>query len=302
MAYRPLDRKSRAALVSVGSNTVLVALKLAVGIFTGSVGVISEAIHSGIDLIASAMALWAVRAAAKPADDDHAYGHGKYENLSGAIEAALILVAAGMIAYEAIERLFEPGHSVAVDLGLAVMAFSCLVNTVVSRYLFRVARETDSAALEADAHHLSTDVYTGMGIFAGLALVRITGLPIFDALTALAVAVLIAKIAWDLAMASTGALLDISLPAEEVALIDRVIRRYMPPFLDYHDLRTRKSGSMRHVDVHLTVPGNMSVLAAHDLAEAVERDLCQELGNVNVMTHIDVGLVDRVTGTVRRTD
>lgn len=297
-----VDRKARAALLSVASNTLLVGLKLVVGLWTGSVGVISEAIHSGIDLLASAMAFWAVRAAAKPADDDHAYGHGKYENLSGAIEAALIFVAAGMIAYEAIGRLLRPGHVPEVDPGLAVMAISCIVNLFLSRYLFRVARETDSAALEADAHHLSTDVYTGLAIFGGLALVRLTGLQAFDALTALAVAGLIAKIAWDLARRSTGALLDISLPTEEVAVIDRTIRRYMPPLLDYHDLRTRKSGAMRHVDVHLTVPGDMSVLAAHDLADSVERDIQLELGHTYVITHIDVGEIDRSTGLVNRTD
>lgn len=302
MPLRELDRKASAALLSVASNALLVAMKLTVGLFTGSVGVISEAIHSGIDLLASAMAFWAVRVAAKPADDDHAYGHGKVENLSGAVEAALIFVAAGMIAYEAIHRLIHPGAAPEVGLGLAAMAISCVVNFFLSRYLFCVARETDSAALEADAHHLSTDVYTGLGIFGGLALVRITGLDVFDALTALAVAGLIARIAWDLARRATGALLDISLPADEVAVIALTIRKFMPPLLDYHDLRTRKSGAMRHVDVHLTVPGEMTVLAAHDLADAVERDIRQHLGHCDVMTHIDVGVIDRATGLLIRTD
>lgn len=296
-----MDRKARAALLSVGSNTALVALKLVVGLASGSVSVISEAIHSGIDLLASILAFFAVRTASKPADEDHSYGHGKYENLSGALEAGLILVAAGLIAHEAIVRLGGHGPAPEVELGLAVMLFSSVVNFFLSRYLFKVAKETDSAALEADAHHLSTDVYTGMGIFVGLGLVRLTGLAIFDSLTALGVAGLIVWIAWGVLRNSMGALLDTSLPASEIAEIERILKEHAPPILDYHDLRTRKSGAHRHIDVHLTVPDEMTAREAHNVAEDIEQAISRILPNAQILTHIDVGEIDQATGSVHRT-
>lgn len=297
-----MDRKSRAALLSVASNTSLVGLKLGVGLATGSVGVLSEAIHSAIDLLASGLAFFAVRAASKPADEDHAYGHGKYENLSGMAEAALIFVAALVIGYEALDHIRHASPAPAVDWGLAAMAASSIINFGVSRYLFKVAREEDSAALEADAHHLSTDVYTGLGIFAGLLLVKVTGLGIFDALTALGVAVLITKIAWDVLHQSLGILLDTSLPAEERAEIERILAEFGPPLLDYHDLRTRKSGAHRHVDVHLTVPAEITAGEAHAIAERVELAISAALPNTLVVTHVDVGGVDAVTGRLWRSD
>ncbi len=297
-----MDRKSRAALLSVASNTGLVGLKLGVGLFTGSVGVLSEAIHSAIDLLAAGMAFFAVRAASKPADEDHAYGHGKYENLSGMLEAALIFVAAVLIAFEAVDHIRHAAPPPVVDLGLWVMAASSGVNFVVSRYLFKVAREEDSAALEADAHHLSTDVYTSLGIFAGLLLVKVTGLGVFDALTALGVAVLISRIAWDIFAHSTGILLDTSLPTEERAEIERILADHTPPLIDYHDLRTRKSGAHRHVDVHLTVPAEITAGEAHAIAEQIERAIGEALPNTQVITHVDVGGVDALTGRPWRSD
>lgn len=297
-----MDRKSRAALLSVVSNAALVALKLGVGLVTGSVGVMSEAIHSGIDLLAAGMAFFAVRAASKPADEDHAYGHGKYENLSGMVEAALIFVAALFIAFEAIDHMRHGAPAPEVGWGLAVMATSSLVNFLISRYLFRVAQEEDSAALMADAHHLSTDVYTGLGIFVGLLLVKVTGMGLFDALTALGVALLIAKIARDVLRHSLGILLDTSLPVHERAEIERILEGFAPPLLDYHDLRTRKAGAHRHVDVHLTVPAEITALEAHDIADRVERTIARALPNTQVITHVDVGGVDALTGQLWRSD
>lgn len=297
-----MDRKSRAALLSVVSNTALVAVKAGVGLATGSVGVLSEAIHSSIDLLAAGMAFFAVRAASKPADEDHAYGHGKYENLSGMIEAALIFVAALFIAYEAVDHIRHASPAPAVDWGLAVMAASSVINFLVSRYLFKVAREEDSAALEADAHHLSTDVYTSLGIFVGLLLVKVTGLGLFDSLTALGVAVLISKIAWDILHQSMGILLDTSLPPDERAEIERILDGFSPPLLDYHDLRTRKAGAHRHVDVHLTVPAEISAGEAHAIADRVERAIAVALPNTQVVTHVDVGGVDAATGRLWRSD
>lgn len=295
-----MDRKSRAALVSVASNSGLVALKLVVGAATGSVSVVSEAIHSGIDLLASALAFLAVRAASKPADLDHAYGHGKYENLSGLVEAALIFVAAGIIAFEAVSRMRNQAQAPQVDWGLVAMAVSSFVNFLVSRHLFKVAAETDSQALRADAHHLSTDIYTGLGIFVGLLLVRVTGLAVFDGLTALGVAVLIARIAWSVLRQSVGPLLDTSLPLAEVAVIERILTGFTPPLIDFHDLRTRKSGAERHVDVHLTVPANITAGEAHQIADDIEMAIARRLPNTQVITHVDVGGVDQRTGEIWR--
>lgn len=297
-----MDRKARAALLSVFSNALLVALKLIVGLVTGSVGVLSEAIHSGIDLLAAAMAFFAVRAASKPADEDHAYGHGKYENLSGMVEAGLIFVAAALIAYEAIGKMREAAPAPEVGWGLAVMALSSAVNFGISRYLFRVAKEEDSAALMADAHHLSTDVYTGLGIFAGLLLVKITGMGIFDAITALGVALLIAQIAREVLRHSLGILLDTSLPANERLAIEHILDGFSPPLLEYHDLRTRKAGAHRHVDVHLTVPAEITAGEAHDIAHRVEEAIASALPNTQVITHVDVGGVDAATGKIWRSD
>lgn len=296
-----MDRKARAAMVSIASNSLLVALKLVVGIMTGSVSVLSEAFHSGIDLLASGLAFLAIKAANQPADQDHAYGHGKYENLSGAVEASLILFAAVLIVYESVQKLIHHEGPAHVGLGLAVMALSSVLNFFVSRYLFKVARETDSAALEADAHHLSTDVLTGLGILAGLALVQFTHIKAFDALTAIGVAVLIAKIAWDLTRQAMEALVDTSLPASELAAIDRIIRDHFPPILEYHDLRTRKSGATRHIDVHLTVPASMSILESHEVAERVEAEILAALPHALVMTHVDAGEIDPGTGALWRT-
>ncbi|HEY9855576.1 MAG TPA: cation diffusion facilitator family transporter, partial [Stenomitos sp.] len=175
-------------------------------------------------------------------------------------------------------------------------------NFAISRYLFRVAHEEDSAALMADAHHLSTDVYTGLGIFAGLLLVKVTGMGIFDALTALGVALLIAKIARDVLRQSLGVLLDTSLPVNERLAIEHILDGFSPPLLDYHDLRTRKAGAHRHVDVHLTVPAQITAGEAHDIAESVEQAIVEAFPNAQVITHIDVGGVDAATGRVWRSD
>lgn len=300
MIATPQRRKQWAAAFSIGSNGVLVALKIVVGLFTGSIGILSEAIHSGIDLLASIMALVAINQASKPADAGHAYGHGKIENLSGSVEAALILVAAILIVLEAVTRIRAHAPAPQVDLGLAVMTYSCLQNWFVSRYLLKVARETGSPALEADGHHLSTDVLTGLGVLAGLVLVHVTGRSEFDAITALGVAVLIARLAWSVTRTSVADLLDASLPDGELAVIEGILQARIPPLLDYHDLRTRRSGNQRHVDVHLTFPAHMLVGEAHAVAHGLELAIAQALPGSLVLTHLDSGEIDQRTGELRR--
>ena len=216
-------RKSSVALLSVTSNTALVLLKLTVGIVIGSVSVISEAIHSGVDLLAAVIALFAVRTSGKPADTEHPFGHGKVENISGTVEALLIFLAAGWIIFEAVKKLRNPEPLEDVSWGVAVMTVSSAANILVSRSLFKVGKETDSVALQADAWHLRTDVYTSAGVMAGLAIIWIgklvlpgTDLDWVDPVAAIGVALLIIKAAYKLTVESSRDLLDVSLPKDEV--------------------------------------------------------------------------------------
>lgn len=280
-------RKAAAARLSVGANGLLVALKLLVGLLTGSVGVLSEALHSATDLLAASVAFLSVRASDTPPDEDHPYGHGKIESISGLVEALFILVAAAFIVMEAIARLKHPaGRTPDVGLGLAVMAFSALVTGTLSWHLMRVARATDSLALEADARHLRTDVITSLGVFTGLLLVRLTGWPLFDPLAALIVSLLITITAIKLGHDSLHPLLDARLPADEESAIHDILDAH-PQVLGYHKLRTRKSGSQRHADVHVQMDDNSTLVEAHNLTEALEDQIRDALPAILINIHIE---------------
>jgi cation diffusion facilitator family transporter len=281
-----LSRKSRAAALSVASNTTLVILKLVVGVVSQSVSVLSEAIHSANDLVAAAIAFASTRVSDRPSDPEHPYGWGKAESISGAVEAALILVAALWILVEAVRKLVHGGEVEHLGLGAAVMGLSALVNTGVSLHLFRVAKQEDSLALEADAHHLATDVYTSAGVGAGLLVVWITGWHIVDPLVAIAVALLIARIGWQLTMQASGQLMDRSLPRAEVAEIEKVLEAE-PRALGFHRLRTRKSGSDRYVDVHVVLPRQMGLGEAHEVARGLEAAVERLLPRTHVVVHVD---------------
>jgi cation diffusion facilitator family transporter len=281
-----LSRKSRAAAVSVASNATLVLLKLGVGTLSHSVSVLSEAIHSANDLLAALIAFTATRVADRPSDAGHPYGHGKAESISGAIEAGLIFVAGLWILVEAARKLIHGGEVEHIGAGAGVMALSAIVNAGVSWYLFRVARQEDSIALEADAHHLATDVYTSMGVALGLCAVWITGYHWIDPLVAIGVALLIVRIGWDLTRYAGHQLMDVSLPAAEIATIEVALRAHRG-ILEYHRLRTRKSGSDRHVDVHLVLPGSMPLSQAHDIAAEIETTVAALFPRTYVVTHLD---------------
>lgn len=280
-------RRKRAARASVISNTGLIAAKLGVGLAIGSVSVISEAIHSSVDLVAALMAFIAVRMAARPADRGHPFGHGKFENLSGSAESLLIFVGAGVIIYEAIQKFGQHGATSGVIWGVAVMGLSATVNFFVSRYLYQVGRETDSVALLADAAHLRTDVLTSAGVFVGLALVWLTGLAWLDPLTALVVALLIIKSGWDILVQSVDGLVDASLPVNEEGLIKQTIEKYSDRYLNYHELRTRQSGPDRHIDFHLVMPNEITVEAAHQLCNNLEEALDRAVNGAIVQIHIE---------------
>lgn len=279
--------KLRAAHISILSNSILVCLKLAVGILMGSVAVLSEAIHSGLDLFASLIAFFAVRKAGKPADERHPYGHGKWENVSGVAEAILIMLAAVYIIFEAVVRMHRGATVEHIGLGTLVMALSASVNWFVSRYLFRVARKTDSMALEADAWHLRADVYTSMGVLAGLVLMKVTGFAILDSVAAIAVALLIIKASVDLTRSAVADLFDTRLPREDEEKIKKVLSGFQEGCIDFHRLRSRKSGSVRFIDLHLVVPRRWTIEEAHQVSDRIEKELHAALANTQVIIHID---------------
>jgi cation diffusion facilitator family transporter len=280
------SQKIAAARLSVFSNTFLVLLKLVVGVVTGSVSVLSEAVHSAVDLLAAGIAFFSVRASDIPADDHHPYGHGKIENVSGVAEGLLIFGAAGLILYQAVQKFREPEAIEYHSLAIAIMAISVFVNWSVSRFLMRVARETESIALEADAHHLGVDVLTSLGVALGLVVTALTGWTILDPLIAVGVALFIMRIAWNLASEAGAPLLDHRLPQEEIQRI-RDILDGDARVLGYHKVRARRSGAHRHVDLHLQLDPALNLLDAHRVAEEVEDQIRDAFPAVHVITHVE---------------
>lgn len=291
--------KVRAAAVSIASNSLLVLLKLVVGFLSGSISILSEAAHSASDLAAAVVAFFSVRAAARPPDERHTYGHSKIENVSGIVEALLIFAAAIVIIFESVRKLIE---GVTIDhlwLAVGVMAFSAVVNLLVSEgILYPTARRTESAALEADAAHLRTDVYTSLGVVVGLVLVRVSGQTWLDPACAIAIALLILVTAVRLIFASGRVLLDEALPEEEMRLIRGCIAEHRGRVIvDFHKLRSRRSGSRRHIDVHVQVADDLSVGEAHDAAHHIAEDIRACLPNVDVLVHVEP--LTRGDGTLR---
>lgn len=280
--------KSRAAAMSIISNSILIVLKLVVGIMMQSVSVISEAVHSGLDLVAAIIAWFSIRESGKPADDEHRFGHGKIENVAGTIEALLIFGAAFYILWEAVHKLRAGSVQIeSLGLGAAVMAVSSIVNYLVSRHLLSVAIKTDSVALEADAMHLRADVYTSVGVLGGLVAIKLTGIAILDPIVAIVVALMIIKAAWDLTKTAFFHILDVKLPDDEEALIHEVMDRFTGRFIEYHKLRTRKSGHVRHIDMHLVVPKQMTVEAGHNLTHQITADIEKSLSYSHILVHIE---------------
>lgn len=290
--------KTRIALLSLLSNGALVILKLGVGYLTGSVSVLSEAVHSAMDLAASGIAFLAVRKSGRPADSSHLFGHGKFENLSGALEAFLIVAGALYIVWEAIGKLKYGGELHHLEAAVGVMALSVVTNTVVSRKLQRVASQTDSLALEADALHLKTDVWTSAGVMVSMAVIYSSDLFIqdpeanlrfqaLDPVMALIVAGIILKAAFQLMKRSVDGLLDRGLPKREEELIKSILSRHETSFMEFHELRHRKSGPERHIDLHLVVAPDATVKDVHDLCDGIEKEIKEELPRANVLIHVE---------------
>lgn len=282
------DEKQKIAALSIFSNTMLVLLKLIAGVVTNSVSIISEAIHSGLDLVAAIIAFIAVRISSHPPDQRHRYGHGKFENISGTIEALLIFIAAIWIIIEAYQKIINGSNVETIGAGIAVMGFASLANWIISGLLMKTARRTDSIALEADAMHLRTDVYTSLGVMLGLLVLYVTKIQILDPLIAIAVALLIIKAAYDLTLKAVIPLLDVALPPdEEDAISNAIVQISSEGIVGFHQLRTRKAGSERYVDMHLVVPRYLSIAQVHNLCDRIEQEIADRLPYVHVLVHAE---------------
>jgi cation diffusion facilitator family transporter len=280
--------KSGAAALSIASNSILIALKLAAGAITGSIAILTEAIHSLIDLVASVIAFISVRKADEPADEEHPYGHEKVENLAATIEGILILVGAAVIVYEATHRLVVGSSVESLGVGIAVMGFSVLANLVVSSVLYRQARAHESPALEGDAAHLRTDALTSAGVLVGLGLVQLTGADAFDSITALVVAAAIVSAGINIIRRSSGVLVDETLPEAEMDRIEQAIAAARTPEVaGYHKLRARRAGSRRHIDFHVQYRSGTSLERAHELAHEMRTSIEAEIPQAEVLIHAE---------------
>jgi len=287
-------RKERVALLSIISNSFLVVTKLTVGLLIGSVSIISEAIHSGMDLLASFIALFSVRTSHLPADVRHPFGHGKAESISGLVEALLIFVAAFWIILEAIKKFLSPEEMKFVGWGIGVMFLSFVLNLIVSRLLFKVSKETESLALEADAWHLRTDVYTSAGVMFSLSIIWV-GRSFFPGLNfhwldpagALIVAIIIMRAAYDLTLRSIRDLMDVQLSRDDEQWIREIIIQYQPIVHGFHQLRTRRAGNFRFIEFHVKVDPQMSVSSSHDVTKSLKHIILSRFPESSVIIHIE---------------
>ncbi|NOX47237.1 MAG: cation transporter [Chlorobi bacterium] len=282
-----MNKKVKTARLSIFSNLFLIVIKIVVGILSGSVSIISEAIHSTIDLVASVIAFFSVKVSGLPPDKEHPYGHGKIENISGVVEGLLILVAAFWIVYEAIKKFVDHKPIDFLYLGIIVMSVSAIVNFFVSRRLYKVAKETDSIALEADALHLKTDIYTSVGVAIGMFIIWLTDLHVLDPVIAILVALIILKEAYSLIRNAYQPLVDVALPDEDLKLVDEILSGFMQGEISYHKVRSRKSGPYKYLDFHLNVPGDMSVKESHNLCDKIELGLKSKIAPLDINIHVE---------------
>jgi cation diffusion facilitator family transporter len=284
---RPPSR-ARAAAVSIASNACLIILKLVAGVLTGSVSILTEAIHSGVDLIASIIAFVSVRQAEQPADSSHRYGHEKFENVASGVEAVLILLGAGLIVYAAVQSLIAGPSVNHIGIGVAVIVFTTVVNLLVSRYLFRRAKATDSPALEGDALHLRADSWTSLGVLGGLVLIHFTGWEWVDPVIALVIACAIVVTGIRLALRSWRVLVDEALPENELAQIHGIVNAFGDRgIVGYHKLRTRRAGARRYIDMHVQFSSGTTLEQAHKTAHELQDAISLRLRGADVLIQLE---------------
>ncbi|OAZ69164.1 Cation-efflux pump FieF [Bacillus siamensis] len=280
-----MENTSKIAFLSVISNSLVVMLKIAVGMVTGSVAILSEAIHSFLDLIAAFIAFISVRISKKPADTGHPYGHGKVENLSGTIETMLIFAAGIWMIYECVQKLVNPEPVHLPVLGIVVMLAGALINLIVSKLVKREAVKVNSVAMKSNALHLLTDVYTSLGVAASLLVVTLTKWYILDPIIGMVLAVYIIYEAFKLMKEAFPPLIDTRLSEEEEQTILEIIETFHHEFIEIHDFRTRRSGPQEYIDFHMVVASHVTIKDVHDLCDRIERDITDEFKQAQVMIH-----------------
>lgn len=285
-----MDRNnlSRYAWLSIFAAILTISLKSAAYFYTGSVGLLSDALESLINLAAAILALWMIKVAAQPPDEEHAFGHDKAEYFSSGIEGALIFIASISIAYAAIVRLFSPQPIENFSIGLGISLAATIINLVVGQILIRVGKKQHSIVLEADGHHLMTDVWTSVGVVGAIAVVSFTDWLILDPLIALFVAANITWTGFQLVKRSVLGLMDTAVDSETIEQITEILNSYVEKQgIDYHALRSRQSGARKFVYFHLLVPDEWSVKKGHDLAEEIETEIGQKIPHTAVFTHLE---------------
>ena len=277
----------RYAWLSIAAALATILLKGWAWWITGSVGLLSDAIESFVNLGAAMMALAMLTLASLPADDNHSHGHGKAEYFSSAFEGFLILIAAGGIGYAAFDRLFNPQPIEAVGIGLGVSVIASIINLATARVLMGVGKKYKSITLEADAHHLLTDVWTSVGVIVGVGLVWLTGWLWLDPVIALLVALNIVWTGWQLLQRSAAGLMDVSIPEDEIKAVEAILDGYRKHGMEFHALRTRQAGTRAFISFHLLVPGAWSVQHGHDWSERIEADIRQAVEHAHITTHLE---------------
>jgi cation diffusion facilitator family transporter len=281
------SKKSGAAKLMLIVVIGLIVLKVAVAVITGSISILAQAVDSFLDLFAVAITFITIRISAKPADEEHPFGHGKVENIAAIVQAVLIFTAGSLIIYSAAQRIITGAKVELAEAGIGVMLVSMIASIFLSRYLYRVSKATDSVALQANAQNITADIYSTAAVLAGLVAVRLTGLNILDPIIAILVAFLILKTAYDVTRRSFGALIDVKLPQAEEDEITSCIMEHGGKVVAFHDLRTRKAGSHRYIELHLVMPKNASVEEAHRMCDHLEQDIRNRLPRANVTIHVE---------------
>jgi cation diffusion facilitator family transporter len=276
-----------AAKLALAVVVGLIALKATVAAITGSISITAQAADSFLDLFAIVVTFLAVNMSTTPADAEHPFGHGKVEGVAAVVQALLILTAAGLIIYSAVQRIISGAAIALTEAGIAVMAVSIIASILLSRHLFKVSRNTGSLALEAFARNIAADVYSAAGVLVGLTVVRFTGLSILDPIVALGVTLFILKAAYNVIRTSFGELVDTKLPQAEEEKIIASLLEHREKIADYHKVRTRKAGSQRFVDLHLVMPKNVSLEEAHSLCDSLEREIEDRLQQASVTIHAE---------------
>jgi cation diffusion facilitator family transporter len=280
--------KAGATKLLIGVVVGLIIVKVVVGWLTGSISVLAQAADSLLDLFAAIITFSAIRIAAKPADAEHPYGHGKAEDIAGVGQGILIFVAAGLIIYSAVGRIITKHYSVEQpEAGIAVMVVSIVASIFLSRHLLRVSRHTGSVALEANARNIATDVYSTSAVLVGLAILQFTGLDIIDPILAIGVAIYILKVAVDTVRKPISGLLDEKLPPSQEAVIEESLKKHSREVSGFHALRTRRAGSQSYIDLHLVVAGDISLEQAHQICDQIEREIQGTLHQASVTIHCE---------------